>query len=177
MLFPNQTATSVDFGIGIDTSTLWNAVPRSNGFFKWYAGTTSIATLAGTGNLTTTGNMTATAFYQSSLRSLKKDIKPFTASALEVLGKAQVRSFIFKSDSTGHRNIGFIADEVPGEMATPGRNGVDQASTVGLLVKAVQELKSEKSELEEKIKAVEAKNDSLEARLKAIEDLMRKAKP
>lgn len=101
------------------------------------------------GNAFVTGQIQATSFYQSSLRSLKKDIKPFTASALDVFRKAQVRSFVFKADSSGKTNIGFIADEVPEEMSTPGRKGVDQASTVALLVKSVQEL-------EEKIKKLEA---------------------
>ncbi|SIN69261.1 tail fiber domain-containing protein [Chitinophaga niabensis] len=100
------------------------------------------------GNAFVTGQVQATSFYQSSLRSLKKDIKPFTASALDVFRKAQVRSFVFRADSSGKTNIGFIADEVPDEMSTPGRKGVDQASTVALLVKSVQEL-------EEKIKKLE----------------------
>jgi len=104
-----------------------------------------------------TGQVQATSFYQSSLRSLKKDIKPFTASALDIFKKVQVRTFIFKADTTGKTNIGFIADEVPDEMATPKRNGVDQASTVALLVKAVQELTEQNKVLQQKISALEAK--------------------
>jgi uncharacterized small protein (DUF1192 family) len=104
-----------------------------------------------------TGQVQATSFYQSSLRSLKKDIKPFTASALDIFKKVQVRTFIFKADTTGKTNIGFIADEVPDEMATPKRNGVDQASTVALLVKAVQELTEQNKVLQEKISRLEAK--------------------
>ncbi|WP_423737735.1 tail fiber domain-containing protein [Chitinophaga caseinilytica] len=116
------------------------------------------------------GNVTATAYYQSSLRSLKKEIQPFAGSALRILGSAKVRSFIFKADTTGHRSIGFIADEVPAEIATPGNNGVDQANVVGLLVKAIQELKAEKDAMEAQLKA---KNEALEARLSAIEALLK----
>lgn len=104
-----------------------------------------------------TGQVQATSFFQSSLRSLKKDIQPFTASALDIFKKVQVRTFKFKADTTGKTNIGFIADEVPGEMATPQRNGVDQASTVALLVKAVQELTEQNKALQDKISKLEAK--------------------
>ncbi|WP_333865325.1 hypothetical protein, partial [Chitinophaga sp.] len=81
--------------------------------------------------------------------------------------------FIFKSDSTGHRNIGFIADEVPGEMATPGRNGVDQASTVGLLVKAAQELTAEKDRLSSENRALSERLRKLEL---AMEQLLQQQK-
>jgi uncharacterized small protein (DUF1192 family) len=104
-----------------------------------------------------TGQVQATSFVQSSLRSLKKDIQPFTASALKIFEKVQVRTFKFKADAAGKTNIGFIADEVPDEMATPQRNGVDQASTVALLVKAVQELTEQNKALQEKISKLEAK--------------------
>jgi hypothetical protein len=42
----------VDYALGIDVSTLWSSVPGSSDSFKWYAGTTNIATLSGTGDLT-----------------------------------------------------------------------------------------------------------------------------
>lgn len=133
-------------------------------------GYVGIGTNAPASLLHVNGNVTATAYYQSSLRSLKKEIQPFAGSALRILGRAKVRSFIFKADTTGHRSIGFIADEVPAEIATPGNNGVDQANVVGLLVKAIQELKAEKDAMEAQLKA---KNEALEARLSAIEALLK----
>ena len=108
------------------------------------------------GNAYVTGMVQATSFYQTSLRSLKKDIQPFTRSALAIMDKVQVRSFIFKADKEGKTNIGFIADEVPEEISTPGRKGVDQASTVALLVKSVQELHAENKELASKVKELES---------------------
>ncbi|WP_423737733.1 tail fiber domain-containing protein [Chitinophaga caseinilytica] len=168
------TGISVDYGMGLEASNVWFSTATAATGFKWYAATTNIATLAGSGNFTVTGSSTATAFYQSSLRSLKKDIQPFQSSALGILGKAQVRTFIFKADSTGHRNIGFIADEVPAEMATPDRNGVDQASTVGLLVKAVQELEAKNNKLENANASLQQQNQALEKRLQAIEAFIKK---
>ncbi|MGE7777036.1 tail fiber domain-containing protein [Chitinophaga sp. NPDC101104] len=180
ILSPSYGPTTVDYAIGMETNNIWFSTSTAGTGFKWYAGSTNVASLTGTGNLTLSGTATATAFYQSSLRSLKKDIRPFSASALDVLGKAPVRSFIFKTDSTGYRNIGFIADEVPDEIATPTRNGVNQANVVGLLVKAIQELKADKDAMEARMTAEKAEMEmkmklrynELEARLKAIEELL-----
>jgi len=158
-LYPGIGASSVDYALGIDTAHMWSSIPYNNTTvgFKWYGGTTQIARLDGTGNLTLSGQVQATSFFQSSLRSLKKDIQPFTASALKIFEKVQVRTFKFKADASGKTNIGFIADEVPDEMATPQRNGVDQTSTVALLVKAVQELTEQNKVLQQKIGELEAK--------------------
>ena len=52
VLFPNVGASTVDYGFGIENNTLWSSVPDSAKQFKWYAGTTNIATLSGTGDLT-----------------------------------------------------------------------------------------------------------------------------
>ena len=90
-------------------------------------------------------NTYANGYYQSSMRILKRDIEPFNASALNILNNTKVRSFIYKADSAATRHIGFIADEIPDEMAAPGKVGVDQGNTVALLVKALQEM-SEKVE-------------------------------
>ena len=58
VLYPNVGASAVDFAIGIESSTLWNSVGDSGHQFKWYAGTTNIATLTGAGNFTLVGNLT-----------------------------------------------------------------------------------------------------------------------
>jgi len=57
-------ATTADYAVGIDAGVLWHGIPRAtSGFaFKWYAGTTQIASLEGTGNLTVSGNVSATNF-------------------------------------------------------------------------------------------------------------------
>ena len=63
VLYPTNTpATQVDAGFGIESGTLWSSVFDSASQFKWYAGTTNIATLFGTGELvlgTTTKTGTA----------------------------------------------------------------------------------------------------------------------
>jgi len=103
------------------------------------------------GNAIVTGQVTATGFVQSSLRSLKKDIQPFTTNATGILNNAQVRTFIFKADTANIRHIGFIADELPEEMAAPEHKGVDEANTVALLVKALQEMNARVEALEKEV--------------------------
>jgi hypothetical protein len=49
VLWPDLNASQVDYAIGINAATLWNSVPNSSAAFRWYAGTTVVATLLGTG--------------------------------------------------------------------------------------------------------------------------------
>ena len=60
-LYPECSATLVDYAIGMDAYTLWNSVPgaSSNFQFQWYAGTTAVATLNGAGNLSVSGAVAA----------------------------------------------------------------------------------------------------------------------
>lgn len=55
VLYPGITASASDYALGIESSTLWSSVPTSSDRFRWYAGTTNIATLSGSGNLTLSG--------------------------------------------------------------------------------------------------------------------------
>lgn len=56
VLYPQVDASNVDFAIGIESSTLWQSVGSTARQFKWYAGTTNIATLTGAGVLTVAGS-------------------------------------------------------------------------------------------------------------------------
>lgn len=60
VLYPSVTASSADYAIGIDSSTLWMGLPTTAESFKWYGGTTNIATLTGAGALTLSSTITAT---------------------------------------------------------------------------------------------------------------------
>jgi len=62
VLYPAVGASSVDYAFGIESSTLWSSVGAAGDQFKWYAGTTNIATLAGSGNFTATGILQGTRF-------------------------------------------------------------------------------------------------------------------
>ena len=51
VLYPSVGGSTVDYAFGIEDATLWSSVANSTNQFKWYAGTTNIATLKGTGEL------------------------------------------------------------------------------------------------------------------------------
>ena len=55
ILYPNNSAASADFAIGIEGSTTWFSVPTTTEQFKWYGGVTNIMTLTGAGVLTASG--------------------------------------------------------------------------------------------------------------------------
>jgi hypothetical protein len=57
VLYPGAGGSQVDYGFGIESSTLWSS---SGGSFKWYGGTVGIATLSNTGNLSITGGISGT---------------------------------------------------------------------------------------------------------------------
>ena len=65
-LYPSVGASSADYAIGINAATLWSSIPTnvSDHYFKWYGGTTEVASLSGTGVLTvgsiTNANLTGT---------------------------------------------------------------------------------------------------------------------
>jgi hypothetical protein len=60
VLYDNISATSVGYTIGVDASTLWFATDLASSGFKWYTGTTQIATLnSGTSGFSVTGNVQA----------------------------------------------------------------------------------------------------------------------
>lgn len=61
LLWNSLATNATDFAIGIESNSMWLSVPVSNttNSFKWYGGTTNIATLDGTGNLTIASKMVA----------------------------------------------------------------------------------------------------------------------
>jgi hypothetical protein len=60
VLYPNLSGTEVDYALGIEMNSLWYSIPQATTQFnyKWYAGTTHIASLGGTGNFLVTGSLT-----------------------------------------------------------------------------------------------------------------------
>lgn len=64
VLYPSLTSSTTDYAIGVhnigqNTAELWNSVYASTGKFTWYGGSTLIATLTGTGLLSTADSIYA----------------------------------------------------------------------------------------------------------------------
>lgn len=106
--------------------------------------------------LTPTGHMSlhhgkiyAQAFETHSARALKQDIRPLRESALEILNAIPIYTFKYVSDTTSSDNIGIIADDVmDSRISGEKHDRFSLANTVGLLIKAVQELTLRVDELE-----------------------------
>jgi len=71
-LYPAISGSQADYAIGIEAATLWHSVPSYDPsfYFKWYGGTTQIASLNGTGNLTTNIITANSGLYDGTLRAL-----------------------------------------------------------------------------------------------------------
>lgn len=95
------------------------------------------------------GQLVATGFYQASSRKLKTNINPFTRSALDIIREVSVVSFNYKTDVI-NKHIGFIAEDTPEELSTRNKNVMDANNTIGVLLKAIQELEAKVKELETK---------------------------
>jgi hypothetical protein len=104
-----------------------------------------------TGSLTISGSATAQSFFQNSSRTLKTNIQPFETSAINLLDNVNVVEFNYINDLE-NKHIGFIAEDTPIELSTTRQNVMDTNSSVGVLIKAVQELTVRVKELELKLK-------------------------
>jgi hypothetical protein len=116
VLYPAISGSQVDYALGIDSSTFWYSIPETTSHqFRWYAGTTNIATLTGAGNFSVTGNVTA----YSSDKRLKENFKHIE-SPLEKVQKLNGYTFDWnkKSEELGFtpqyrkNDVGLIAQEV-----------------------------------------------------------------
>lgn len=141
MMVANNSATNTSDGVYITAGTNAGTGAHVMEFFR------PDATVIGS----ITQNAAATVAYNvSSDARLKKDIKSFTNSALELVKRLNVREYKYKSDVTNRNHVGFVAQELAEiwpEAVTPGGVNekvspwmVDYAKLTPLLVKVVQEL-------------------------------------
>ncbi len=91
----------------------------------------------------------ANTFNATSLRSLKKNIHRFRRSALEILRCVEVVSYQYKTETGGYEHTGFIAEDAPPCLTGTGHDVMALSDTVGMLIRAVQELDARISHLEE----------------------------
>ena len=97
---------------------------------------------------TFSGSVTAPAFYEGSLKSLKKNIKEFKTSGLSLVNQLDIVTFDRKDESAKNK-IGIIADDSPKEFLSEELDAVDLYKTVFIQAKAIQELTEEVNNLRE----------------------------
>lgn len=152
VLYPQISASAVDYAFGIESNTLWSSVPTTTQQFKWYAGTTNIMTLAGNGNLTASGDVTAF----SDIR-IKTDIKNIE-NALDKV--KQIRGVTFKrkeGENSDKVHAGVIAQEVEKvlpEVVSENEDGIKSVAygnMVSILIEAIKEQQEQIEELKSHI--------------------------
>lgn len=89
-----------------------------------------------------TGSLNASAFNNTSLRVLKTKIEPFTENAVSLINDINVVGYEFKRNP-GEFRVGFIADDTHEYFSGEEHNQMNLGNTVGILLKAIQELSSE----------------------------------
>jgi hypothetical protein len=134
----------------------WNS---NSGIYEFY----------NAGGSTSTGTLIAGAFNTGSDRRLKNNIVN-THFGISDLMKIQVRDYVYKADAANTLTTGFIAQELfeifPNAVTKPANDdkmwSVDYGKVTPLLVKAIQEQQAQ-------IANLSAENDTLKARLDALE--------
>ena len=120
----------------------------TSGDITLLAGANTTITQSGANiTIASTNTITAQAFYESSLRKYKTNIKPYEESALELINSLDIVTFD-RNDSNIKNKIGIIADDSPSEILNEDHDAVDLYKTVFVLTKAVQELNAKIKELE-----------------------------
>jgi len=125
LLWPAESATMVDYAVGIESSSLWSSIPNTTGnfAFKWYAGTTTIAILSNTGTIT------ANKFVGdgSSLTNVTVNI------AGNIIGTGTNVSLVAGSYSYLFDNTGTFTMPANGDIVMTGTNSILSVSGTALL--------------------------------------------
>ena len=123
-------------------------------------GNVGIGTTNPTERLHVNGKVRATDFVTSSSRDYKKNIQDLSAAqAKAALSQMNPVQYQYKSDDLGDQHVGFIAEDVPELVATPGRKGVSALDMVAVLTKVVQEQQKTIEQLKEDMADIRKKVD------------------
>lgn len=101
------------------------------------------------------GSVTATSFYESSLRKYKTNIKSVKISALSLVDTLKIVTFD-RVDIDLKNKIGVIADDTRAEFLSPEKTEVDLYKTVFIQAKAIQELSRINRLMDKRLKHLEA---------------------
>lgn len=78
--------------------------------------------------------------FSSSKRNLKENIHIFDQSALDIINQTKIVNFNYIADPEKNYKVGFIADDTNEILATKNHDKMDMYNSIGILMKAVQEL-------------------------------------
>jgi hypothetical protein len=92
--------------------------------------------------VTFSGAITASSLTLTSSRNAKSNILPFKESALDIIKDIDIVSFNYKNDE--EPQVGFIAEDTDILLSGKDQKGMKINATIGLLLKAIQELADKK---------------------------------
>jgi hypothetical protein len=104
VLFPELSASAVDYALGIQSFTLWTSVPQANNSYqhRWYAGTTQLADLKGSGELVIgTQNLTGTSNQRLQIGSSGTPYGAYISGSLGVGITNPLNTFSVNQSSNG----------------------------------------------------------------------------
>lgn len=129
LLYPAVGASSSDYAIGIDSATIWNSVPLNdvNYFFKWYGGTTNIASLTGTGNFTLAGTLAVNNPTISTTSTGTAAVFNTNATTLNIGGAATTVSI---GAATGTLTINNANTVITGNLTVNGTTNTINSTTI-----------------------------------------------
>ena len=91
----------------------------------------------------------STYFFTVSTEEVKTNIEPFTASAMDLIDSTEIVTYKYELDGQDDTTrIGFIAEDTPEELATSKHDRIDINSSLGVMIKALQELDAKLAEKE-----------------------------
>jgi hypothetical protein len=129
LLYPAVGASSSDYAIGIESATIWNSVPLNdvNYFFKWYGGTTNIASLTGTGNFTLAGTLAVNNPTISTTSTGTAAVFNTNATTLNIGGAATTVSI---GAATGTLTINNANTVITGNLTVNGTTNTINSTTI-----------------------------------------------
>lgn len=83
----------------------------------------------------------------TSQRKKKKNIHDFDKSALDIINNTKIVYYTYKNDLSKTEHIGFIADDTPSELSGVKKDSMVISDTIGVILKAIQELNQKIEEL------------------------------
>jgi hypothetical protein len=159
----NDSDGNPNYGLGLRTTNGYGSVVTLQGWAGIKLKTTSgYATLDVSGNLYTSGSITANGGGFNSSRSLKNIHPDWLGSATDELSKFKLRDFNYKTRPEVDSTLGFIIDEIPQSVAKyvlmNKGTAINTYTLHGLEVKAIQELTEKNKELEARLEKLEKLN-------------------
>jgi len=147
-----EPSTLSGYGVtSIDNIPIGATTPSTGSFTT--LSTTSTGSFGG--NVTVSGTVTATGFFESSSRDLKKNIGLLDDDPVDMLHTVDVVEFQYKGQEDDYVRIGIIADDSPEWITGPNGNTFDIANAVGLLIAANQQLANRVADLERRLNAID----------------------